>query len=100
MTPHRRADSREAEVYRVVVSGRVGESWTDWFGADRVTAGEDETVLHLRVADQAELLGRIRRLLDLRLRLLSVVLVQPVPEDVRSRSAASRFAFEPEGGLP
>ena len=100
MSPHRHTDRRAGTMYRVVVAGRVGEDWTGWFGADRVEPGEEETVLHLRVADPSELLGRIRRLLDLRLRLLSLVLVDPESGDAPCESPASPDPTEPNGGLP
>jgi hypothetical protein len=100
MSPHRHTDRRAGEMYRVVVSGRVEEDWTGWFGADRVEPGDEETVLHLCVADPSELLGRIRRLLDLRLRLLSLVLVDPETGDASCESPASHQPTEPDGGLP
>lgn len=75
MTPTRYDRDRHTMLYRLVVAGRIGEGWVDWFGADDLTQEDDRTVLLVRVADQAELFGRLRRIQDLNLRLLQVTLV-------------------------
>lgn len=59
-------------VYRVKVSGRIPASWHAWFDADTITVDGEDTLLEVRVADQAELYGRLRRIHDLNLRLLRV----------------------------
>lgn len=100
-TPHDR--DRETTLYRLIVAGRVGTGWLDWFGADRVEPGDDETVVMIRVADQAELFGRLRRVQDLNLRLLHLSLVAPDPGDTPSRGGASPAAPRPHdstGDLP
>lgn len=89
MTATRRDRDRGTTLYRLVVAGRVGAGWLDWFGADRVEPGDDETVVMIRVADQAELFGRLRRVQDLNLRLLRLSLVPPDPEDATSPGGAS-----------
>lgn len=58
--------------YRLEVEGRIGDRWSDWFEADVVRSEGASTVLELRVADQSELYGRLRRIHDLNLRLISV----------------------------
>lgn len=80
MDETRRDRDRATSLYRLVVAGRVGEDWVEWFGADAVEPGDDRTVLLIRVADQAELFGRLRRVQDLNLRLLEVTLVPPGTE--------------------
>lgn len=57
--------------YRLEVEGRVGARWSAWFEADAIRAAGPNTVLDVRVADQSELYGRLRRIHDLNLRLVS-----------------------------
>jgi hypothetical protein len=59
-------------VYRLEVEGPVGSEWADWFGADAVIPAGSGTILEVHVADQAELFGRLRRIHDMNLRLVSV----------------------------
>lgn len=59
-------------VYQVKVAGRVPSTWRAWFDADTITPDGEDTLLEVRVADQAELYGRLRRIHDLNLQLLRV----------------------------
>ena len=64
-------------VYRIVVGGRLDESWSTWFGAMTVTTeccenGISVTTLTGMVGDQAALHGLLARIRDLGLPLLSV----------------------------
>jgi len=68
--------------YRVLVAGPVGDGWAEWFDAERVVAGLGTTKIDVRVADQAELLGRLRRLHDLNLRILELTILPAAPEDL------------------
>ncbi|MFH1763499.1 MAG: hypothetical protein ABIF09_04825 [Gemmatimonadota bacterium] len=63
---------RDLVLYRLEVGGRIPASWAGWFEADTITMVGDLSVLDVRVADQAELYGRLRRIHDLNLRLISV----------------------------
>ena len=63
---------RDLVLYRLEVDGRISAAWVGWFEADTITTVDDHTVLVVRVADQAELYGRLRRIHDLNLRLISV----------------------------
>jgi hypothetical protein len=60
----------------MVVHGRVGEGWREWFGADALRPGDTTTEIVVRVADQAELLGRLRRVVDLDLQLVELALLR------------------------
>lgn len=73
MCPPSHSSRDEGAVYRLTVRGRVGEGWKDWFGADTLRPGDTTTEIVVRVADQAELLGRLRRVLDLDLQLIELV---------------------------
>lgn len=66
--------------YRLEVAGRVGAAWSDWFEADRVVPSGANTLLRVRVADQSELYGRLRRIHDLNLRLVSLRQLDPGEE--------------------
>jgi hypothetical protein len=63
-------------VYRLEVQGLVGPGWRRWFGADAVRPAVSSTVIEIRVSDQSELFGRLRRIHDLNLRLISVERVE------------------------
>ena len=58
--------------YRLVVAGELAPEWAEWFGAAQVTTSDGQTVLELAVPDQAALLGLLRRVHDLHLRLVSL----------------------------
>lgn len=64
-------------LYRVEVAGALAASRPEWFAANAVRTAGENTILDLRVADQAELLGRLRRVHDLNLRLISVTRLEP-----------------------
>lgn len=70
--------------YRLEVAGPVGPAWVDWFGADTMVRRGGNTVLEVRVADQSELYGRLRRIHDLNLRLLAVTFIEPGNPDGES----------------
>lgn len=67
-------------LYRVEVAGALAASWPEWFAAEAVRTAEENTILDIRVADQAEILGRLRRIHDLNLRLISVTRVEQQAE--------------------
>jgi hypothetical protein len=71
--------------YRIVVGGRVAADWAGWFEANTLAPQGDDTVLEIDVADQAELHGRLRRIHDLHLSLISVTRIgAPAEADPRS----------------
>ncbi len=64
-------------IYRIIVQGRLDESWSDWLCGMSISVGRTDddlpvTVLTGRVADQAALRGILDRLWDLNLTLISV----------------------------
>ena len=64
-------------IYRIVVSGRLDENWRERFGGLNITeiagaAGETETVLVGRMADQSELSGVLTALYESRFPVISV----------------------------
>jgi hypothetical protein len=63
--------------YEIKVQGRVDENWSDWFDGMTIVSetsadGTSITTLTGTVVDQAALIGLLRRLHNLHLRLLSV----------------------------
>ena len=62
-------------LYRLEIAGCVDVAWSGWFEAESVTAVGGNTMLEIRVADQAELYGRLRQIHNLNLRLLSLACV-------------------------
>jgi hypothetical protein len=74
---HDEISDAESVLYRVEVAGALAASWPEWFAADAGRTTGKNTVLDVRVADQAELLGRLRRVHDLNLRLISVTRIEP-----------------------
>jgi hypothetical protein len=73
-------------VYEIRVQGELDEGWTDWFDdGPRVSALDIHaecgvTTLTGRVADQPALFGLLAKIRDLSLALLSVNLVEPLPD--------------------
>lgn len=67
----------EPILYEIEVEGQVGPRWRDWFQADAVLPRGDNSILQVRVADQSELFGRLRRIHDLNLRLIALTRVDP-----------------------
>jgi hypothetical protein len=63
--------------YRVTFAGQAGDAVRAEFGDCRITVGPATTTLRVELSDQAALSGLIQRVIDLRLRLESVVLEQP-----------------------
>jgi hypothetical protein len=63
--------------YRIVVEGRLDESWSEWFGGLEISVESSgsawaRTTLHGIVSDQAGLHGILERIRDLGLPLVSV----------------------------
>ena len=59
-------------VYRLEVRGAVSHQWAGWFEAEEVTPSGPNTLIRIRVADQAELYGHLRKIHDMNLQLISV----------------------------
>jgi hypothetical protein len=65
-------------VYQISIEGHLGREWADWFGALSITAQDlGETLLTVRVADQAALFGVLRKIRDIGMPLISVIRVAP-----------------------
>jgi hypothetical protein len=88
---HQQTLKRDQEAdYRILVEGRIGLRWLDWFdGMTVITDKVDnpsqsaQTTLTGRVADQAALLGILSKLVTLNFPLL---LVEHVPSDAPAES--------------
>lgn len=70
----------EPGVYRIVVQGRLDDSWSDWFGGMELSTlqnedGQTVTSLSGPIVDQSQLHSVLRRVRDLGLTLLLVELV-------------------------
>ena len=68
-------------VFSVRINGKLGESWSEYFGAQSMSVEEDEaglssTILISEPVDQAALIGMINHLNGLGLPLVSVECVQ------------------------
>ena len=63
-------------VYRIVVRGRLDESWSNWFDGMAIASVDGLTELTGAVVDQSALHGILTRIRDLNLTLVSVDLVQ------------------------
>jgi hypothetical protein len=68
----------ETAVYQIRLKGQLGSEWTDWFGGLTI-APEDtgDTLLTGPVIDQAALYSVLRKVRDLGLPLLSLMLIHP-----------------------
>ena len=68
-------DAREITplfAYEIRISGRLDESWSDWFDGFTIIRQNGETVLVGEVPDQAGLLGILSRIGALNVTLISV----------------------------
>jgi hypothetical protein len=62
--------------YRMEVEGEIGPEWADWFGADALLAADGRTSIELRVVDQAQLHGVLRRVHGLHLQVVSLTRIE------------------------
>ena len=75
-------DQYEPEQYEICLKGHLDDKWVDWFEGLTITRADNgETVLHGPLVDQAALHGLLRKVRDLGLPLLSVMLIDPKPAD-------------------
>jgi hypothetical protein len=65
-------DAEPTVVYRVEIEGRLSPEVGHRLGAHGMACGDRDTILEIRVMDQSALLGRLRRIHDLNLRLVAV----------------------------
>lgn len=108
---HRNREQKEegeGVLYRLEVQGAIRSDWSRWFGADTVTPAGPNTLIQVRVADQSDLYGRLRRIHDLNLQLVSVQRLdaparegdssaEPMDED-RTASRSDSPSAASEGG--
>lgn len=68
-------NGEDGRLYQVEVGGPVPPNRWSWLGAEEVVQRGSVTVLRIRVVDQSDLYGRLRKIHDLNLKLISVQLV-------------------------
>jgi hypothetical protein len=67
----------EAADYQFRLKGHLGPEWAGWFGGLAITQEPNgETLVTGRVADQAALHGLLRKVRDLGMTLISVMVVE------------------------
>jgi hypothetical protein len=71
--------------YRIVVLGRLDQSWADWLddmaiSLEETATGQGLSTLTGRVTDQAALLGLLRNLYTMGLTLYSLLRLENLPE--------------------
>ena len=69
--PNSRINDQEG-YYKIRISGKLDQTWTDWFDGFQMTYQGNDTVLTGSVQDQAALFGLLTKLNNLGLRLISV----------------------------
>jgi hypothetical protein len=84
----------DTAVYRIRINGKLGDSWSEYFGAQSVwveidDAGRTSTTLISEPVDQSALVGMINRLNGLGLPVVSVECVQTPPERKTTRYGTS-----------
>ena len=78
ITPTSTGDHDQPGLYEIRLKGHLDAKWDDWFDGLTITrADSGETLLRGPVVDQAALHGVLRKVRDLGLPLLSVVLIDP-----------------------
>ena len=89
-----RVNMFDPAVFLIRIEGRLGESWSEYFGAQSISVEEDEaglssTTLISEPVDQAALVGMINRLNGLGLPVVSVeCLSAPVENEPSVQGAA------------
>lgn len=58
--------------YEIIIGGKLGGTWSNWFENMKITCEKGATVLTGKVVDQAALRGILSRIWDLNLILISV----------------------------
>jgi hypothetical protein len=72
-------DPGEANQYEIRIQGRLDSRWAAWFDGLTLTPQENgDTLICGKVADQAALLGLLRKVRDAGMRLISVNLISPI----------------------
>ena len=100
-------EPKTALEYRIVVQGRIDESWSEWLGGmslrhARDAAGEPVTTLTGLVEDQSALRGLLARIWNLNLSVVEVRRIAPPrlddpgPPDSRPEDCVENK--NPEGG--
>jgi hypothetical protein len=75
-------DHREPGQYEIRLKGHLDTRWADLFaGLSFTHASDGTTILAGHIVDQAALYGLLRKVRDLGLPLLSVMLIDPKPAD-------------------
>ena len=78
-------NSQNPDNYRIKVSGRVKESWSEWFNGMKIEIEMDDeenpvSTLTGLLPDQGALLGVLNKIRNLGLKLLSVEQITPEPK--------------------
>jgi hypothetical protein len=84
--PKQRVNMFDPAIYRIRINGRLGERWSEYFGAQSMSVEEDEaglssTTLVSVPIDQAGLVGMINHLNGLGLPVVSVECLQTLVEN-------------------
>lgn len=58
--------------FKIIVKGKLGNEWTDWFENLKIKFDGENTVLSGHIEDQSSLHGMLNRIRDLNLTLISV----------------------------
>ena len=76
-------DHHEPGRYEIRIKGHLDNRWAAWFDGLTITREDNgDTLLRGLVVDQAALHGLLRKVRDLGLPLVSVILIDPKPADV------------------
>lgn len=67
--------------YEISVEAELDPSWSEWFDMQIIAAPGNHTVLTGDLEDQAALHGVLARVRDLGLVVISVVRIDPTPEE-------------------
>ena len=86
--PQQRVNMFDTAVYSIQINGKLGESWSEYFGAQSLSVEVDEaglssTTLISEPVDQAALVGMINHLNGLGLPVVSIECIA-VPAEERS----------------
>ena len=74
----------QGSVFKITIRGRLQEKWVLWLNGmimslENTVPGNNETIITVRIPDQAALRGILNKISDLNLTIISLVLVEDNP---------------------
>ena len=71
----------QGSIYKITIKGRLQEKWASWLNGmimsvENTVPGNNETIITVRIPDQAALRGILNKIWDLNLTIISLMFVE------------------------